>query len=234
MPEEAPEILAIENVSVEASSTYDVGLTGVSLSLRAGELALVRLERDNVRLPLADVAAGLADPDAGVARFKGEDWAAMGPGHSCRSRARIGRVFAGPNWVSNLDVDENVVLAQRHHTRRPDDELTAEADQLARSLGLSGLPRGRPAVVRRQNLSRAAIVRALMGGPDLLLLERPEYGVYPEIMGPLVDTLNAARKRGAAVLWTTNNPDVWRDKSIEPTLRVVMSGTLLRVAAEGE
>ncbi|HEX8912750.1 MAG TPA: hypothetical protein VF796_10360 [Humisphaera sp.] len=233
MPEQAPEILSLQNVSVEASPAYDVGLADVSLTLRAGELALVRLERDNVRLPLADVAAGLTDADAGVARFKGEDWAAMGPAASCRARARIGRVFAGPNWVSNLDVDENVVLAQRHHTRRPDEELLAEAEQIARSLGLPGLPRGRPAVVGRRDLARAAIVRALMGGPDLLLLERPEFGVYPEIMTPLVAALDAARARGAAVVWTTNNPDVWSDTAVRPTWRAVVSGTKLVVAADG-
>ena len=38
-------------------------------------------------------------------------------------RGHIGRVFVTPGWVSNLTVRENILLAQRHHTQRPDGEI---------------------------------------------------------------------------------------------------------------
>jgi phospholipid/cholesterol/gamma-HCH transport system ATP-binding protein len=202
----------------------------------AGELALVRLERGVVRLPLADAAEGLAEYDAGTAAFLGRDWRSVPAGEGAALRGRIGRVFdavgvgaAGTGWVSHLDVDENVTLAQRHHTRRPSPEIEAEAAKLARMFGLPGLPSGPPARTRVPDLQRAACVRAFLGTPDLILLERPAQGVYPDIMPPLINAVRTARGRGAAVVWLTDTPAVWADRGIRPTWRCVMSGSQMLV-----
>jgi phospholipid/cholesterol/gamma-HCH transport system ATP-binding protein len=222
-------VLSFDDVSLELASPFDTALNGCTFALARGELLLVRLEREYVRVPIADAACGLIDPTAGVVRFQGVDWQRLGAGASCRARGRIGRVFEGPNWVSNLDVDENVLLAQRHHTHRSDADLSAEADRIARDMGMPGLPKGRPAGVGRLELARSAVVRALMGSPDLLLLERPEAGVWTELVPALVGALSRARDRGAAVVWLTNYYDVWTDKTIQPTRRAVVAGSQLRL-----
>ena len=41
--------------------------------------------------------------------------------------------------------------------------------------------------MRLPDLQRAACVRAFLGTPDLVLLERPDEGVYPDIMPPLIN-----------------------------------------------
>ena len=227
-------ILELTGVTVESDTTYDSPLWNVSLRLGAGELALVRLERGVIRLPLADAAEGLAEHYDGTARFLGREWRAVPAGEGAALRGRIGRVFdavgaGGAGWVSHLDVDENVMLAQRHHTRRSSSEIEAEAAKLARMFGLPGLPRGRPAQTRATDLQRAACVRAFLGAPDLILLERPAQGVYPEIMPPLINAVRSARSRGAAVVWLTDTPAVWSDRGIRPTWRCVMSGSQMLV-----
>ena len=240
MPE-ARTILELAGVTVESEPAYDSPVWNVSLRLAAGELALVRLERGVVRLPLADAAEGLAEHYDGTATFLGRDWRSVPAGESAALRGRIGRVFdtvgvgaVGTGWVSHLDVDENVMLAQRHHTRRPSAEIEAEAAKLARMFGLPGLPRGRPALARVTDLQRASCVRAFLGAPDLILLERPAQGVYPEIMPPLINAVRSARSRGAAVVWLTDTPAVWGDRGIRPTWRCVMSGSqMLVLPAEG-
>jgi phospholipid/cholesterol/gamma-HCH transport system ATP-binding protein len=235
MPE-GKTILELTGVTVESDPAYDSPIWNVSLRLGAGELALVRLERGVVRLPLADAAEGLAEHYDGTAAFLGRDWCTTTAREGAALRGRIGRVFdavgvgaVGTGWVSNLDVDENVMLAQRHHTRRPSKEIEAEAAKLARMFGLPGLPRGRPAQTRVPDLQRAACVRAFLGGPELILLERPAQGVYPEIMPPLINAVRSARGRGAAVVWLTDTPAVWNDRGIRPTWRCVMSGSQMLV-----
>jgi len=230
----AKAILELTGVTVEADPAYDSPLWNVSLRLGPGELALVRLERGAVRLPLADAAEGLAEHYDGTATFLGREWRTVPAGEGAALRGRIGRVFdavgaAGAGWVSHLDVDENVMLAQRHHTRRPSAEIEAEAAKLARMFGLPGLPRGRPALARVTDLQRASCVRAFLGAPDLILLERPAQGVYPEIMAPLINAVRSARGRGAAVMWLTDTPAVWGDRGIRPTWRCVMSGSQMLV-----
>lgn len=225
-------ILELDHVTVEAQQEYDSGVWDVTLRLRRGELALVRLERGHVRLPIADAAGGLVEPQHGSVRFLGTDWAELFPDDAASRRGRIGRVFDFGGWVSNLEVDENVLLARRHHTSLPHAQLADEAARLARTFGLPGLPRGRPGAVRAADLQRAAFVRAFAGQPDLVLLERPTQGVYPEAMPPLMHTIRAALKRGAAVLWTTADAAVWNDRGIRPALRAVMSGAQLLVAED--
>ena len=140
MPE-ARTILELAGVTVESEPAYDSPIWNVSLRLAAGELALVRLERGVVRLPLADAAEGLAEHYDGTVTFLGRDWRAVPAGEGAALRGRIGRVFdtvgvgaVGTGWVSHLDVDENVMLAQRHHTRR---ELGRMDRHLLADIGLT-------------------------------------------------------------------------------------------------
>jgi phospholipid/cholesterol/gamma-HCH transport system ATP-binding protein len=227
-------ILELAGVTVESAPVYDSPVWNVTLRLAPGELALVRLERGVVRLPLADAAGGLAENYEGTAAFLGREWRSVAPGEGAALRGRIGRVFdavgaVGTGWVNSLDVDENIMLSQRHHTRRPTADIEAEAAKLARMFGLPGLPRGRPAQMRLPDLQRAACVRAFLGTPDLVLLERPAQGVYPDIMPPLINAVRSARARGAAVVWLTDTPAVWADRGIRPTWRCVMSGSQMLV-----
>ena len=157
-------------------------------------------------------------------RYYGTDWARMGFSQANRERGRIGRTFEGIGWVANLDVDENVILSERHHTWRSDSDLLNEADTLARQFGLDALPRTRPSQTKRLDLARASLVRAFMGSPRFLALERPEMSSYPDIMPALLKQTTAARQRGAAVLWMTNRPEIWQEAEVRPTIRFTMSG----------
>src|SRR3982750_465661 len=121
---ESKTILELTGVTVESGPGYDSPVWNVSLRLAPGELGLVRLERGAVRLPLTDAAEGLAEQYDGTAAFLGRDWRMVSADDGAALRGRIGRVFdafgaVSAGWVSHLDVDENVMLAQRHHTRRP-------------------------------------------------------------------------------------------------------------------
>jgi ABC-type ATPase involved in cell division len=218
-------ILEFDQATVESGHAYDTGLFDVNLALAAGELALVRLEREAFRLPLGDAACGTAELENGVARFLGEDWRRMSFREAIRCRGLIGRHFDGHAWVNSLTVDENVMLAQRYHTRRSDKEIIEEASRLARQFGLPGLPKGRPMQTRRQDLHRAGLVRAFLGMAELLILERPENDLFPQIMPALMNAAQSARRRGAAILWLTDKVEVWRDAAVRPTRRFAVSGS---------
>ena len=229
-PAPADPVLAFDDVTVEGARRYDSTIWQVSFRLDPGQMLLVLLEREHLRLPLADAAGGLAEPDAGAVRFLGHDWRSLSPDAAAAARGQIGRVFAEQAWVSHMGVDENILLSQRHHTRRPDAEIRDEAARLAQVFSLPGLPRGLPSQVRREDRRRAECVRAFMGEPRLVVLERP-VGDDHEIMPPLVSCIRAARKRGAAVVWLTDRADVWNDPGVRPTLLGTMAGSQMRVSA---
>lgn len=225
-------VLKISGLTIESGPQFETGLTDVSLELNRSELLLVHIERENERLPLADAAEGLVMPQRGCVLFLGEDWQAMSVDHAAAQRGKVGRLFDDEGWIGDLEVDENVMLAQRHHTRRSDGEILEEALGLARLFGLPGLPRGRPGSVRRWDLRKAACLRAFLGQPAFIILEQPVRGVYADLMTPLLHAVQSARQRGAAVLWTVTDPQIWNNPAIHATTRARMFGSQLEIVPE--
>jgi phospholipid/cholesterol/gamma-HCH transport system ATP-binding protein len=226
-------ILNFASVTVESGPEYETGLWQISFTLNPGDLLLVRIERENERLPLADATEGLAAPVGGTVSFLGDDWRTLSADRAATQRGKIGRLFEDEGWISDIDVDENIMLAQRHHTRRTDDDIIDEALNLSRAFGLPGLPRGRPGRMRRWDLRKAACIRAFLGQPRLIIIEQPVRGVYADFMAPLLSAVQAARARGAAILWTVTDPQIWNNRAVRATIRARMLGSELRPMEAG-
>ena len=228
-----PLILQLKNVTVETARAYDIGLWHATLSLGAGDLVLIHLEASYLRLPMRDVALGLIEPMEGQVSFAGREWISVRPDEADLMRSQVGCVICEQAWISNLDVDENITLSRRHHTRDSAADIEAEASQLAQLLGLPGLPRGRPWQLRRSDLRRAACVRAFLGRPKLILLETPAVSGYSDVYPVLINLCSTARKRGTAVLWLSDDKRLWGDRGLRPTARYVMSGTQVLESTTG-
>jgi phospholipid/cholesterol/gamma-HCH transport system ATP-binding protein len=234
MRNESTDILRFHDVTIAADREYKSGMCNLNSSLAPGTLVVVLLEKEQLHNPLADAAEGLVAPVQGTVTFLGEDWQTMTPDRAAAQRGRIGRVFEGDGWLSDLDVGQDIMLAQQHHTRRPVREIKQEATQLCRVFGLPGLPHGRASNARRQDLQKAACVRAFLGSPILILLEDPTAGIYTDVIGSLIDMVHEARQRGAAVLWTTNELQVWNHPELGVTARWRMLGAPLCVIEEAK
>jgi len=225
-------LLTFEDVAIPAGPDGDAGLSALNLQVPEAGLVLIRAERRQAPIGIADAAEGLLPPQRGCVRFLGRDWAARKPRDAVAARARIRRVFSGPAWVSNLDVDENVTLRERHHTGRPAEEIEAEAVRLARAFGLADLPRQRPAWTNRADLARAQWVRALLGAPRLLLLEFPEHDAAEEPLAAFCAAVRRSREGGAGTVWFTSAPRIWDDASLRPTGRFELRGSALATVEE--
>jgi phospholipid/cholesterol/gamma-HCH transport system ATP-binding protein len=226
-------ILKFGHVTVPSSPDYETGLQDISFALNPGDLLLVRIERENERLPLADASEGLVPPAQGTIHFLGDNWQNLSADRAAAKRGKIGRLFEDEGWISDLDVDENIMLAERHHTQRTDADIMDEALKLSRVFGLPGLPRGRPGRLRRWDLRKAACIRAFLGQPALVIIEQPVRGVYADFMAPLLSAVQSARTRGAALLWTVTDPHIWNNPAVRATARARMLGSELH-AMEGE
>jgi phospholipid/cholesterol/gamma-HCH transport system ATP-binding protein len=198
--------------------------TRVHFDLQSGELALIRLNNLHQTAAFADTFSGLLQPIRGKISFLGREWQNVSTDTANAMRGKIGRVFSVGNWFDGITICDNILLPQSHHTRTPKDGLLRDAANLAKHFGLPGLPSGYPAEYTRADRRKSACVRAFLGRPALLLLEDPTYGIYPEILAPLVNAVRRARNRGAAVLWMTLTDDVWLDTSIPVSRYFMISG----------
>jgi len=213
-------VLQLDAAGISARPEYDVGLDSATFSLNRGDLALILFEQGVWDHPLADLISGLVPLEQGSLRVFGQSWSDWGPDRQALARWRIGRVFTGHGWMSNLDIDENVTLSERHHTNRPLEEIAAEADRLARMVGLDGLPQGRPAVVPHEAARCAEWVRAALGSPWLGLLERPGRDLPAGWIARLNPLVQEWRKQGAVIIWMCESTSEWNDKSLNPSLKL--------------
>lgn len=220
-------IVALDGVRVEAGDRYDAALEDASLSLDAGQLALVLAEPEHPHTPIADAICGIVPPSRGSVRYRGRGWDERDAVDAARARGRIGRVFENGGWINNLSVAENVTLACCHHGTADEHRAFEDAAQWARRFDLPGLPVRSVHRTLGRDLQRAACVRAFIGDRDLIVLESPTRGVFAELMPPLVNAVRDVRGDGCAVLWITTDPVVFNSRSVRPTARLRMYGNRL-------
>lgn len=159
-----PGFVAIERVAFR----YDAGgpaiVDGVDWIIPRGEIHCLLGRSGCGKTTLLKLAAGLLVPSEGAIRIGGE--ALHGPS------LRAGFVFQAPtllDWLSTLD---NVLLPISLKRRPIVADKDAAFDLLER-VGLADFSSRRPTELSGGQQSRVAVARALIGEPDLLLLDEP-------------------------------------------------------------
>jgi len=141
-----------------------LALEAVDLELKTGEFVAVVGESGCGKTTLLRLVAGLLEPSAGQIALDGRPVRGPAP--------NVAIVFQRPvllDWRSVLD---NVLLPiELAGLRRPEHEGRARA--LLGSLGLSGFEDKRPRQLSGGMQQRAALARALITRPDVLLLDEP-------------------------------------------------------------
>jgi putative ABC transport system ATP-binding protein len=182
-------------------------LGGVDLEVAAGEWVAIVGESGSGKSTLLNVVAGLDRPDAGEVLLEGKpldfgDDDAL----ALWRRRHVGFVFQAFHLLPYLSVAENVALplallgvakGERH----------ARALRSLEPVGLAGFGDRRPATLSGGEMQRAAIARALVHRPRLLLADEPTGNLDAANAAGVLDCLAAAVKEaGAAALMVTHSP----------------------------
>jgi len=204
----------------------------VTLTLAPGALVLANLRGPLRREAFADTACGLLPPGEGAVLFQGRRWAEVTDEHGAAMRGRIGRLFGRDSWLPELPLDDNILLAPRFHTRKPDRALREEAARLSAAFGLPGLPVTAPAALTAGELHRAGLVRAFLNEPALVILEDPLCLDGVELLPPLMQEIRAVRDRGGAVLWLTHGTPSAVERHVPATERLRLSQGVLHAVTD--
>ena len=160
---------------------------------------------------LLHLIAGIAVPQAGRVVTGGTQVAALDDASRRDFRVRrIGLVFQEFELLEHLDVLDNILLPYRiNRTLRLEAAVRERAVRLARSVGI-GDKLGRLANRLSQGeRQRAAVCRALVTEPELLLADEPTGNLDPANKGRVLDILfDYATRQGATLITVTHDHDL--------------------------
>ncbi|MBV7257596.1 ATP-binding cassette domain-containing protein [Pacificimonas sp. WHA3] len=202
-------------------------LSQIDLSLGKGQHSLLLGPSGSGKTTLINLICGLLTPQCGTIRICGEDMgAARGSEADDIRRRHVGIVFQTLRLVSALSLFDNLLLAQRLQ-RGGKDPATARA--LVAALGIEHRIKARPAELSQGEAQRAAIARALVGEPALLVADEPTSALDGENMRRVADLLlENAERTGTTLLIATHDE---RLKDVMPNVvELTPPGAQRRVA----
>jgi len=197
-------ILELQRVTFGDNPETALCLRDVNVTVRAGDLVMIRTNASQSVRRFASMLQGLQEPRKGRVLFDGKDWAEQEVENQFSMRSHIGRVFDGQGWVANLTVKENLYLAKLHHGAdikriKQDVQFWMQWFQMGK------LTRKRPSFVEASHLQVYQWIRAFLGKPSLLILERPMRKVASKVFQQFLAAVSEMRRRGTAVVWIAGN-----------------------------
>ncbi len=202
-------ILTVENLKKVYSSRLGgekvEALRSVSFAVEQGEYVAIMGESGSGKTTLLNILAALDKPTAGSVRLDGRDISAMREGDvAAFRRANLGFVFQEFNLLDTFTIEDNIylplVLSGRSY-REMHDRLIP----LARELGIAELLKKYPYEVSGGQKQRAAVARALITEPRLLLADEPTGALDSRASDELLRLFARINARGQTVLMVTHS-----------------------------
>jgi ABC-type transporter Mla maintaining outer membrane lipid asymmetry ATPase subunit MlaF len=171
--------VVIEMRDVNVAAKRDDALTvveSVNWSVAGGDFWVVGGQQRSGKSDLLMLAAGLSRPAGGSCRVFGLEPESFTDAQLA-ARWRIGLVFQGGQLFNNLTIAENVALPLRYQKNHTAAEAAALVEQLLEMLELTPIADVTPLNIAANWRLRAALARALVLQPELLLLDNPLSGL---------------------------------------------------------
>jgi phospholipid/cholesterol/gamma-HCH transport system ATP-binding protein len=178
---------------------------------------------------LLRLIGGQLRPTAGSIRVAGESIPDLGREDLYRLRRRMSMLFQFGALFTDLTVFENVAFPLREHTRLPESMIRDLVLMKLESVGLRGAHRLMPAELSGGMARRAALARAVVLDPSLVMYDEPFAGLDPialAVVGQLIRKLNDALGTTSIVV----SHDVYECLQIVDYLYFVSEG---RIVGEG-
>ena len=154
-------------------------LRGVTLDFRAGETTVVLGPSGAGKSVLLKHIVGLLQPDGGEVYFQGARMDGQPEGRLRRARRDIGFLFQMSALFDSMTVEDNVGFPLAEHTTLSGTERAPRVREALATVGLEGTEKKLPQALSGGQRKRAALARAVILHPSLVLYDEPTTGLDP-------------------------------------------------------
>jgi phospholipid/cholesterol/gamma-HCH transport system ATP-binding protein len=195
-----------ETVSFSGDTAHPV-LREVSLTVRRGEIVIISGRSGCGKSLLLELCAGLIVPTSGRVLWDGRDIAALSKEELFRARQSMGYLFQVHALISNFTVIDNLALPLRNRGGLDSAAIMKKVRAGMEDLMLSSAIDYRfPEALSSYERRAAALARALINDPVMLILDEPFSGLDPAAAERFCEVIERRwRERAMAVVMVSHD-----------------------------
>lgn len=186
-------------------SVQTMALNNVSLRVNDGEFVAIMGPSGCGKSTLLNILGLLDNPTSGQYLLDGKEVGQLRESQRTDYRkGRIGFIFQSFNLIDDLNIRDNVILPLNNlHMSR--DEKTKRVDEALRRMGITHRSRHYPSQLSGGQQQRAAIARAIVARPGLILADEPTGNLDSKNGTEVMDLLRELHAEGSTIIMVTHS-----------------------------
>ena len=203
-------ILEIRHLG-KSFGTHEV-LRDIDFTVKKGDVISIIGASGSGKSTLLRCVNLLETPSSGQILYHGTDVAGRGV-NAPEYRSHVGMVFQSFNLFNNMSVLKNCMVGQMKVLKRSKEEARQQALKYLEKVGMAPYINAKPRQISGGQKQRVAIARALAMEPEVLLFDEPTSALDPEMVGEVLNVMQALAQEGMTMLVVTHEMAFARDVS---------------------
>ena len=203
-------ILEIRHLG-KSFGTHEV-LRDIDFTVKKGDVISIIGASGSGKSTLLRCVNLLETPSSGQILYHGTDVAGRGV-NAPAYRSHVGMVFQSFNLFNNMSVLKNCMVGQMKVLKRSKEEARQQAMKYLEKVGMAPYINAKPRQISGGQKQRVAIARALAMDPEVLLFDEPTSALDPEMVGEVLNVMQALAQEGMTMLVVTHEMAFARDVS---------------------
>ncbi len=192
-----------------AREIHGYALGPIDLGVETGEYVAIVGKSGSGKTTLLNLIAGLDSPTRGDVHVDGQDIPRLSENVRARwRRSSIGVVFQFYQLLPTISVLDNLLLTMSLAARPIKGSRKDRAMALLASVGIEAQAHRLPPTLSGGQQQRAAIARALVNEPALLLMDEPTGSIDSEATAGILDLMDEFHRAGRTLVVITHDDDV--------------------------
>jgi phospholipid/cholesterol/gamma-HCH transport system ATP-binding protein len=154
-------------------------LRGFSCRFARGKISVILGGSGSGKTTILRLIGGLVRPQRGHIEVAGEDISELSETQMYEVRRKLGMMFQGGALLDSLTIFDNLAFPLREHTSMNESEIATEVHRQLTAVGLSDVDELLPGQLSGGMIRRAALARAIIRKPEILLCDEPFSGLDP-------------------------------------------------------